>query len=114
MLILILYSCLFMIIRRKHWYPADSRLYIQQTVTYARLCTASSVSYRQCRVIDNKREIFQRNETREILRKVDHRRWTTVQLITYMHLHRDEQVDLDMIIDDFLTLHRLMQVKNNE
>ena len=52
-------------------------------------------------VIDNKREIFQRNETREILRKVDHRRLTTVQLITYMHLHRDEQVDLDMIIDDF-------------
>jgi len=49
MLILILHSCLFMIIRRKHWYPADSRLYIQQTVTYARLCTASSVSYRQCR-----------------------------------------------------------------
>jgi len=54
-------------------------------------------------VISNKREIFQCNKTREVLLKVDHGRWTTVQLITYMHLHSDVQVDLDMITDEFVS-----------
>ena len=49
-----------------------STLYMQQTVTYTQVAS-SSVSYtNNAGVIDNKREIFQLNEKREILIKVDY------------------------------------------
>jgi len=39
----------------------------------------------------------------ETLHATNRALFPTVQLITYMHLHSDVQVDLDMLIDDFVS-----------
>ena len=50
--------------------------------------------------IGNKREIFQFNETREIPLNMGDERLSNLSL---MHIHRHVQVDLDMIINDFVS-----------
>jgi len=71
-------------------------------------------------VISNKREIFQCNKTRVILLKVEHGRWTTVQLIIciYTVMCKSTWICLLMTllveIIGSLNFHILMEMKNIE
>jgi len=69
-------------------------------------------------VIGDKREIFQCNEMREFLLKIDNGWWTTVQLITYAYTQTSASgLGYNHCLAEgigTLTFHKLIQVKNNE